>query len=73
MNSYRFDGNSGDGEKDQIIALRGSKSEAGSYYVLYGFTVAISVVLGLPMDVELHAHTELKLRHRRIQICIVCL
>ena len=46
------------------------KSEAGSYY---GFTVAISVVLGLPMDVELHAHTELKLRHRQIQICIVCL
>ena len=69
MNSYRFDGSSGDAEKDQIIALCGSKSEAGSYH---GFTVAISVVLGLPMDVELHAHTELKLRHRRIQICIVC-
>ena len=70
MNSYRFDGNSGDGKKDQSIALRYSKSETGSYY---GFTVAISVVLGLSMDVELHAHTELKLRHRKIQICIVCL
>ena len=68
MNSYRFDGSSGDAEKDQIIALRGSKSVAGSFH---GFTVAISVVLGLPMDVELHAHTELKLRHRQIQICIV--
>ena len=68
MNSYRFDGSSGDAEKDQIIALRGSKSVAGSFH---GFALAISVVLGLPMDAELHAYTELKLRHRRIQICIV--
>ena len=68
MNSYRFEGSSDDAAKDQNITLRGSKSVAGSDY---GFTVAISVVLGLPMEVDLHAHTELKLRHRRIQICIV--
>ena len=55
MNSYRLEDSGDDAVKKLCIAYFSSKNRAVS---VHRFASGLAVVLGLPVDVELHLHTE---------------
>ena len=56
MNSYRLEGSRGDDAMKKLcVAYFSSKNDAVS---VHRSASGLAVVLGLPVDVELHPHTE---------------